>query len=130
MFNWKRSQTVDGPVVLDEAYLERLARHLGEENLRELLADGMVELCDRIDRIEDSLNSGDADALARLCHDLAGMSGHLGLSELSRNAVSCERALREPDSDIRGLGVMEPILTSSPAAIQAMRYFLDGASAD
>ena len=66
MFNWKRSQTVDGPVVLDEAYLERLARHLGEENLRELLADGMVELCDRIDRIEDSLNSGDADALARL----------------------------------------------------------------
>ena len=126
MFNWRRNAPDDGPVVLDEAYLARLAGHLGDECLRELLADGLLELSDRIDLVEELASSQQTADLARLCHDLAGMAGHLGLSELAKHAAEGERALRAPGGSVRE--VSGQLVASAAPAIAAIRFFLDGAS--
>ena len=127
MFNWMgRSQNIE-PLVLDEAYLERLNKHLGEDTLGELRSDGLLELMDRIETISVLSDRNDLEGLGRVMHDIAGMSGHLGLSRLSAAAVQAERALRDPSHSVDSATAM--LRTEVPDAIAALRYFLDGAEA-
>ena len=95
MLNWPGKSRDQEMPVLDLAYLERLSGHIGAEVAAELLADGMLELADRLDRVSDLANKGDMEALLRMTHDIAGSAGHLGLSALSRDAVTANRSLRE-----------------------------------
>lgn len=94
MILWRGKDKEPTASVLDEAYLERLQKHLGLEVTRELMADGVIELSDRMDRIADLAKAGEAEALSRLAHEIAGASGHLGLAALSLHAVEAQRALR------------------------------------
>ena len=126
MFNWKGRAKCDGPAVLDEAYLERLAGHLGEDTLRELMCDGLLELVDRVNSINALLEAGDSETLGKIVHDVAGMAGHLGLSRLSSAAVHSERALRDPS--VSGAVATETVRAEAPDAIVALRDFLDGAA--
>jgi len=80
---------------LDSGYLARLASHLGQAVMDELLADGLIELTDRLQRAKDLAATGEMDALARLGHDLVGMAGHLGLARLSSAAAGLNRAARD-----------------------------------
>lgn len=128
MFNWKRQKQGDGPAVLDEPYLERLAGHVGDDVLRELLSDGVLELSDRLETVAEQVRIGDREQVARLVHDIAGVSGHLGLSLMSAAAVQMERDLRDPSSDIAS--VVTPLKMQTPDAIAAVRDFLDGAPSD
>ena len=129
MFNW-RSDKADqtDPLVLDETYLKRLAGHLGEEVLRELLSDGLLELSDRIASVQTHVAREDIEALRKTMHDLAGMAGHLGLSGMSSAAAQAERDLREPNTSFDAIArtVTEP----APTAIAALRDFLDGTGTD
>jgi HPt (histidine-containing phosphotransfer) domain-containing protein len=81
--------------VLDRAYLARLGGHVGTTVLAELLADGLIELTDRLARLRELTEAGDLDGIARLGHDLVGMGGHLGLARLSVAAAEMNRAARD-----------------------------------
>jgi len=97
-FDWKRPEP-DRPL-LDLAYLARLQQHVGTTVLVELLADGLIELTDRLTRLGEMAEAGDLDGIARLGHDLVGMAGHLGLARLSATAAAMNRAARgEADAD-------------------------------
>lgn len=93
MFEW-RAPEPERPI-LDTGYLARLAGHVGKVVLGELMADGMIELTDRLARLAELAAKGDLDGVARLGHDLVGMAGHLGLSRLSAAAAEMNRAARD-----------------------------------
>ena len=128
MFNWKRNKVEEAPLVLDESYLARLARHLGDEILREILSDGLLELSDRLSQLDDAMAQDDAEAVRKIVHDITGMVGHLGLSRLSRNAADSERMLREGVTSVEH--ATEDLRATVPESLGAVRYFLDGTSAD
>lgn len=79
---------------LDAEYLARLEGHLGTAPLAELIADGLIELSDRLRQLAELERSGDLEAMARLGHDLVGMAGNLGLARLSLAAAEMQRAAR------------------------------------
>ena len=92
IFEW-RTPEPERPI-LDPGYLSRLAGHVGSVVLAELMSDGMIELTDRLTRLDELAAEGDLDGIARLGHDLVGMAGHLGLTRLSALAAEMNRAAR------------------------------------
>lgn len=80
---------------LDTDYLDRLQGHLGRAALAELIADGLIELSDRLKRLGELERAGDLDAIARLGHDLVGMAGNLALARLSVAAAEMNRVARD-----------------------------------
>ncbi|MEL7469509.1 MAG: Hpt domain-containing protein [Pseudomonadota bacterium] len=128
MFNWRRQPAAPGPTVLDETYLERLEKHLGESILREILSDGLLELSDRLARVQELAVSGNSAELVRLVHDLSGMAGHLGLTQLGHLSVDAERALRQEATDLQS--VAEPLQEAAPRALAALKHFLDASAHD
>lgn len=121
MFEWMKPEPE--PPVLDSAYLARLAGHLGQTMLDELLADGLIELTDRVARIAELSAAGDREGLRRLGHDIVGMAGHLGLSRLSATAAQLGRALRREEGD--GIWAAADLLChEGGAATTALRSYL------
>ncbi len=114
MIGWSGKSREEVPRILDEGYLTRLSGHLGAEETRELLADGMLELADRLERLERLAAEGDTSGLSALTHDIAGAAGHLGLSALSWYAARANRDLREAST--RDLARMIAPLTDCRAA--------------
>lgn len=80
--------------VLDAGYLERLSGHIGAGVVAAMLDDGVLELADRLTRLSRLAEDGTPEEIADLAHDIAGSSGHLGLSALSQAAVDLSRAAR------------------------------------
>ena len=105
---WRRKIDAATPL-LDEAYLERLGAALGGPALAELLADGMIELEDRLSRLEVLARSGDREAAAALCHDIVAVAGHMGLGALSAAAAALNRRLRSPRRVVRQRGAPQAI---------------------
>ena len=93
---FERASEPDLPI-LDEGFLGRLAGYVGQSILAELAADGLIELADRLGRLAEQMADGDLDAVARIGHDLVGISGHLGLARLSAAAAAMNRAARNGD---------------------------------
>ncbi len=112
---------------LDTAYLARLGGHVGKTIMAELLADGLIELTDRLARLGELAAAGDLDGIARLGHDLVGMTGHLGLTRLSAAAAGINRAARDGPA---GQAVAEAVEVRrlGSEAVEAMRRHLDGNS--
>ncbi|MFQ5567566.1 MAG: Hpt domain-containing protein [Paracoccaceae bacterium] len=126
MFEW-RTPEPERPT-LDTAYLARLGGHLGASVLAELLADGLIELTDRLSRLDDLAAAGDLDGIARLGHDLVGMAGHLGLARLSAAAAEMNRAARDGAADQAGPRTAE-VRRLGAEAVGAVRRHLEGMSA-
>lgn len=122
MIAWPGKHEEPEAPILDMGYLERLSGHLGSEVASELLADGMLELADRLDRVADLADRADVESLLRLTHDIAGASGHLGLSALSRHAAAANRDLRTvaPSAASR---VVRPMLEVRSASIEALGQY-------
>ena len=114
---------------LDTGYLDRLESHLKPAALAELMADGLIELTDRLKRLDELERSPDLDALARMGHDLVGMAGNLGLARLSAAAAEMNRAARDGSVPaaraeavrVRRLGI---------EATDALRHHLDRLARD
>ena len=125
MFEW-RTPEPEKPT-LDAEYLARLSGHLGASVLAELLADGLIELTDRLARLDELAAVGDLDGIARLGHDLVGMTGHLGLTRLSAAAAGINRAAR---GGAAGQAVAEAaqVRRLGSEAVEAMRRHLNGIS--
>ncbi len=125
MFKW-RTPEPEKPI-LDTGYLARLAGHLGAVVLAELMADGLLELTDRLARLDELAAVGDVDAIARLGHDLVGMAGHLGLTRLSAAAAELNRAARDGAAD-QAVAIVTHIRGLGAESVDAMRRYLDGSS--
>ena len=126
MFEWKAPEP-ERPM-LDTGYLERLAGHVGTTVLAELMADGLIELTDRLARLAELEAAGDLDGIARLGHDLVGMTGHLGLTRLSASAAAMNSAAREGIASNAAPLVSEARQLGADST-EAMRRYLDGFSA-
>jgi HPt (histidine-containing phosphotransfer) domain-containing protein len=124
MFEWRAPKT-ELPI-LDAAYLARLGGHVGMVVMAELLADGMIELGDRVARLAEAEAKGDIDAIARLGHDLVGMAGHLGLTRLSATAAEMNRTVRDGAT---ASGNAAPLIAEvrqlGATSVEAMRRHLD-----
>ncbi|MDT8345005.1 MAG: hypothetical protein RQ752_11320 [Thermohalobaculum sp.] len=81
--------------LIDGAYLDRLAQALGQRGLDELLADGMIELADRLATLGALARAADRAAVAALSHDIVAVAGHMGLGALSAAAAELNRATRD-----------------------------------
>ena len=93
--NWLPNRKREEPPILDHGYLERLSRHIGMRETRELMADGMIDLSDRLDVLARLGASGPIDEIGKLAHEIAGAAGHQGLSAMSRAAVEVANLVRE-----------------------------------
>lgn len=121
MVGWfKTARDVDCPI-LDTAFLERLQKHIGRDATRELLADGMIELSDKIDR----LSSGGADLpdVAGLTHDISGAAGHMGLTALSRAASDANQKVRNTDAPDPAQLVADVTALAGPS-LEALSAFI------
>lgn len=78
--------------LVDLAAAGALRRAVGATTFAELAADMLFETEERLARIETEIACGDLDAAARVAHDLAGVSGAVGLAEVSAAARILERA--------------------------------------
>ena len=112
---------------LDTGYLARLGGHFGAGALAELMADGLIELTDRLARLDELAATGDLDGIARLGHDLVGMAGHLGLTRLSAAAAGMNRAARDGEAG-QAPAIVAGIRLVGADSIDAMRRHLDGIS--
>jgi len=122
VFEW-RTPEPERPI-LDTGYLARLGGHLGATVLAELMADGLIELADRLTRLEELAADGDLDGIARLGHDLVGMAGHLGLTRLSAAAAEMNRVAREGASGTAA-PMVEEVQRLGADSTDAMRQHLD-----
>jgi HPt (histidine-containing phosphotransfer) domain-containing protein len=130
MFEW-RTPEPELPI-LDTGYLARLGGHVGMTVMAELLADGMIELADRVARLAELEAAGDLDAIAQFGHDLVGMAGHLGLTRLSATAAEMNRAARPRTGDRAKAGargdpapLVAEVRRLGAASAEAMRQHLD-----
>ena len=124
MFEWLKKQEEPAKPLLDTAFLDRLAAHLGRDVTRELMADGLIELSDRLHRLKVLADENDIAEIAKLAHDLAGMAGHLGLSRMSQLSVDVNRLARDGEVD-SARGLVSPVLDVAPLSLDALRTYLD-----
>ena len=119
---WTDNTAPKAPPILDTAYLERLQKHLGEDVTRELMADGMLELSDRLDRIQKLVEKGRIAELQKLTHDIAGSAGHLGLSALSYHASVANAELRG-SIGAKTQAIMKPMLNCRGQSLDSLALF-------
>jgi len=125
---WFQKPGKAAPPVLDLAYLNRLACHIGEAETRELLADGMLELSDRLDRLAEHAARDEVAEIAEIAHDIAGAAGHLGLSAMSLAAVEACRFARADDPP-SGQTLIAPLLGCRGPALEALGHYCAGETA-
>ena len=112
----------DDPAILDQAYLDRLSKHIGRRETRELMADGMIDLSDRLDMLAVLGQSGTAQEVGHLAHDIAGAAGHQGLTAMSRAAVEVTRLSHER-SDMDPATLAEMILSLRQVSLDALSAY-------
>ena len=90
-------QTEPVPAILNHEYLAGLRSHLGAAFTCELLADGVIDLAGRLDRLAEIAGRGDNAEIAALSHEIVGAAGHLGLGLMSHLAANASMAARGGD---------------------------------
>jgi HPt (histidine-containing phosphotransfer) domain-containing protein len=109
------------PPVLNHDYLAGLRRHLGTAHTGELLADGVLDLAGRLDRLAEMARQRDNPAIARLTHEIVGLAGYLGLQRMSQFAAQASHAARQGDPAVW----VDALLDSQSASIGMLRAYCD-----
>jgi HPt (histidine-containing phosphotransfer) domain-containing protein len=107
------------PSILNYEYLAGLQKYLGAAHASELLADGMIDLVGRLDRLAEVAGRGDRGAVAALSHEIVGAAGHLGLGRMSHLAAQVSMAARGGDP----AAWIEALLESRAASIGSLREY-------
>lgn len=89
--------------VFDSAMLDPLKGVMKPGELQEMI-DGLLEKAEEIVLALDvAANTHDSSAITARAHELKGMAGNFGLSELSRVAAELESASKNDDSDVSAM---------------------------
>lgn len=126
---WFSVQHEDEPVILDYGYLQRLSKHIGERETRELLADAMLDLTDRLAILDKHGQAGNLKAVADLMHEIAGAAGHQGLTAMSHAAFEACRLIQQlpnPNPSV----IADMVLRHRDASIAALAEFCNGQNTD
>lgn len=129
---WLHRGVAAEPPLIDTGYLDRLLQHLGPAVTAELLADGLLELTDRLARLGELAERGELAAIARSGHDIIGTAGHLGLTRLSIAAVDMNRAARAlttpdgPAAALEAAAVIERVRALGAPSLAALAGRLAG----
>lgn len=81
-----------GPLILDDAIVDRLAKQLPPAKLKELLQLTLSDARMRLDLIQKALSADDLDTVRREAHAIKGGAGMVGASELHQLAAQAEKA--------------------------------------
>lgn len=123
MFGWGRDRRDAAPPTIDRDYLDRLAGHVGSGVVDELLADGQIEVADRLEALRLAVEAQNMAEIRRIAHDLTSLAGHIGLAALSRAAVDAEREIRGAEDTRRALAVeavAAPLIAAGTEAQDAL----------
>lgn len=124
---WFSARQENAPVVLDHGYLQRLSKHIGEHETRELLADGMLDLTDRLAALHKLGEAQNLKGVADLMHEIAGAAGHQGLTAMSHAAFEASRVIRE-QPNVNAADMAALVLQYQEASISALAQFCSGDS--
>ena len=117
--SWSGSDGEGGYPTIDEAYLDRLETLLGEQKLREILSDGLIELADRLEQIGVLAAENRRSEIAAVAHALIGTAGYLGLTRLSLAATDLEHAARRDEGPLDDhIGAVGELAEEAFAAMQ------------
>ena len=110
--------------LLDNSYLASLEAALGRSVTRDVLADGLIEVSDRLDNLAALAQADRRIEVQQTAHDIAGGAGQLGLHALSVAARKLEQDLKaEPPAAMSPL--VEGFLALRPVSLTALRVYLD-----
>ena len=87
----KLGERSDSAPLLDRDHLDSLSQHIGAATTRGLLAEGRVELADRLDRLACPAAG---EEIGRLAHQVCGLAGNLGLALVAHHAARAADAVR------------------------------------
>ncbi|WP_181164456.1 Hpt domain-containing protein [Amaricoccus solimangrovi] len=82
---------------LDDGRIQLLRRSLGDQRCREILAEVVFHLTDRLTLLNAALDAGDGAEAGVLASRLAGLAEQVGLSKFARVARSLRDCLRAED---------------------------------
>jgi len=129
MMKWFSARQENTPVILDHGYLQRLSKHIGERETRELLADGMLDLTDRLTTLRGYGDAGNLKGVADLLHEIAGAAGHQGLTAMSHAAFEASRQIRE-NPQVNAADMAALVLHYQDASIAALAQFCSSESSE
>ncbi len=115
----RQLKTESAPAVLNYEYLTGLEKYLGQAHSRELLADGMIDLMGRLDRLAEVAGRRNDREIAALSHEIVGAAGHLGLGLMSHFAAQVSLAARGGDPT----EWIEALLETRAASIGRLREY-------
>jgi CheY-like chemotaxis protein/PAS domain-containing protein/HPt (histidine-containing phosphotransfer) domain-containing protein len=91
--------TMPGGGALDMARLAELRRDLPPATLATLCRQCLDDMAERLAALSDALSAGQAEAIEREAHALAGMAGSYGLGAIERQSRAILAAARAADAD-------------------------------
>lgn len=106
--------------VFNDALLKDLKLSLGANELKELTDDVVIKSASILAELKQALAAQDVDDLAAKAHDLKGMTGNFGLTELSNLAAQTEQHLKQND-----LTSIDDTLSKLEGAIERATNALD-----
>lgn len=95
----------------NEMMLESLRASVGDEKFNILLKDMMVKAEELLKAIDTASEQNDIDMIAARAHELKGMAGNFGLTEMSKLAAAAEMAAKGNQTHD-----LEDVLPTLPAA--------------
>lgn len=109
----------DPDLVLDHNVLDVLSVSVGEEVMGDLIAAGVADMRDHVQRLLDLAGTGDADVVRAVAHDLKSAAGSFGAMRLHNRARTVEVACREGRA-ADALASIAPVETAAEDAFAAL----------
>ena len=109
----KQDQTDDSALdtVFDQLILDPLKDNLGAEQLVELLDSAIEKSREIVSLMQNAINENDLETVRARAHELKGMTGNFGLTELSKIAADVERHVKDKDDN-----ALKALLSTLPDA--------------
>ena len=110
----------DRPVIAEGIFnpdmLQSLKDAIGAKQMEELLTDLIIKTEEILAQMDEATKMGDLQSLAARAHELKGMAGNFGLTEISMIAAQAEKKAKT--NEIEGLGSLVNTLPEASARAQ------------
>ena len=122
------SPAPDGAAVFDVNFLKNLRTSVGNEALGALVSDLFVKADEIVGALEAASRAGNVPEISARAHELKGMAGNFGLTEMSGIAAHAEKAAKENQPETLA-GLIASLPEASRRARAVLSEWMDGAGA-